>query len=406
MSESLWTRDFILDTWINFMLYIIFYLLMLWSTSYAIAIWHSSISSAGLASSIFIVGALIARFVSGQIIDAYGRKKLLVIGTAVFLATIPCYFFVTSMGAFCLVRIIHGAAYGVSATATGTIIGAIVPISRHGEGLGFFALGNTLGTAIGPFLAITLSIGGNYFLSLYLCIALAILAFFTALFLHCPEYHGLATLHHSLKNFQPGNYFSIRSLPISITAAICSVAYSAVLSFIGVYSAALGLLEGGSLFYVVYAVTAFFSRPMSGRILDRFGGNVVLYPVFILLALSMAVLAIASTNIYFIIAGILLGLSYSTLNPVGQALAIHGVPSNQIGLATSTFFVLVEIGVGIGPYTLGILTPAYGFSSVYYLACGVIVLALPFYYLLVTRKGIYSRKWMHVMQHRAEFRNR
>ena len=181
-----------------------------------------------------------------------------------------------------------------------------------------------------------------------------------------------------------------------------NLAYSAVLSYLGAYADTLGLLGGGSLFFVAYAVTSLFSRPIAGRILDRFGGNIVMYPTLVLLALCMGTIAIASSTALFIIGGILLGLSFSTVSSVGQALAIHGVVMSRIGLATSTFFVIADLGVGIGPYILGSLVPLYGFPSVYYLA-GLIALAtLPLYYFIIGRKGMFTKRWMQVVQRKAE----
>lgn len=76
MSERLWTKDFIIDVVINFLLYVIMYQLMLWSTQFAIYSWKSTVSEAGLASGIFIIGTLLARIVVGHGIDHWGRKKL------------------------------------------------------------------------------------------------------------------------------------------------------------------------------------------------------------------------------------------------------------------------------------------------------------------------------------------
>ena len=83
MNEKLWTRDFMIDTIINFLLYVIFYQLMLWSTKFAIVTWNASISEAGLASGIFIIGGLSARIITGHVIDITGRKKLLLLGNLV-----------------------------------------------------------------------------------------------------------------------------------------------------------------------------------------------------------------------------------------------------------------------------------------------------------------------------------
>ena len=401
-STKLWTKNFILDILINFLLYVIFYQLMLWSTKYAIATWQTSISEAGLASGIFIIGALSARIVTGHVIDVLGRKKLLLLGTLVYLAALPVYFVCNSLGAFLVIRCLHGAAYGIAATAASTIIGAIVPIARRGEGIGYYALGNTLASAIGPFLGITLSAGGDYHLNLYVCIILAVVTLLSAAVIHTPEHISSDAERAELKKIRVESFIYKDALPISFISLLCGICYSTVLSFMGAYTDTLGLLLAGSIFFIAYAITSLFSRPIIGRFLDHHGGDVVMYPTLIILALCMLTVGLSTVDILFALGGILLGLSYSTVTSAGQALAIHGVHEDHIGLATSTFFIFVDFGVGIGPYLLGFLVPAYGFTSVYFAGALVALIGIPLYYVLIGRSGVFSYAQMEQVRRREE----
>lgn len=401
-STKLWTKNFILDILINFLLYVIFYQLMLWSTKYAIATWQTSISEAGLASGIFIIGALSARIVTGHVIDVLGRKKLLLLGTLVYLAALPIYFVCNSLGAFLVIRCLHGAAYGIAATAASTIIGAIVPIARRGEGIGYYALGNTLASAIGPFLGITLSAGGDYQLNLYVCIVLAVVTLLSAAVIHTPEHISSEAERAELKKIRVESFIYKDALPISFISLLCGICYSTVLSFMGAYTDTLGLLLAGSIFFIAYAITSLFSRPIIGRFLDHHGGDVVMYPTLIILALCMLTVGLSTVDILFALGGILLGLSYSTVTSAGQALAIHGVHEDHIGLATSTFFIFVDFGVGIGPYLLGFLVPTYGFTSVYFAGALVALIGIPLYYVLIGRSGVFSYAQMEQVRRREE----
>lgn len=401
-STQLWSKNFILDIIINFLLYVIFYQLMLWSTKYAIATWQTSISEAGLASGIFIIGALSARIVTGHVIDIMGRKKLLLLGTLIYLAALPVYFVCNSLAAFLVIRCIHGAAYGIAATAASTIIGAIVPISRRGEGIGYYALGNTLASAIGPFLGITLSSGGDYHINLYVCLALSIVTLACALAIHTPEHVSTPEERAELKRLRMDSFIYHDALPISFISLLCGICYSTVLSFMGAYTDTLGLLLGGSVFFIAYAITSLFSRPIIGRFMDHHGGNVVMYPTLIILTLCMLTVGVSKWTWLFAIGGILLGLSYSTVTSAGQALAIHGVHEDHIGLATSTFFIFLDFGVGIGPYLLGFLVPAYGFASVYFAAAVVALVGIPLYYILIGRSGVFSYEQMEQVRHSEE----
>lgn len=400
MTERLWTKDFTIDVVINFLLYVIMYQLMLWSTQFAIHSWQSTVSEAGLASGIFIIGTLLARIAVGHVIDCWGRKKMLLLGTVLYAASIPFYFGADSLQIFLLIRIFHGMSYGIAATAASTIVGVLVPLRRRGEGIGYYALGNTLASAVGPFLGMTLCSSGNYFINLYVCLGLSVLTLALAVWIHAPEHLGTTADTKSLTSWRLNSFFCIQSLPISIIAFFCGICYSTVLSFIGAYSQALGLLIGGSIFFCTYAVTSFFSRPLIGRFLDHHGGDAVMYPTLVILALCMLAVGFASHNIFFALGGILLGLSYSTVTSSGQALAIHGVSEEHIGLATSTFFVFTDLGVGVGPYVLGSLVPAYGFSSVYIGGAVTAAIAIPLYYVLIGRSGVFSYAQMEQVRNR------
>ena len=75
-GEKLWTKDFIIMSIINFVIMIIFYLLMVTMASYAVKQFHASVSQAGLVAGIYIVGTLLGRIVTGRIINKVGTKKI------------------------------------------------------------------------------------------------------------------------------------------------------------------------------------------------------------------------------------------------------------------------------------------------------------------------------------------
>ena len=86
-KEKLMTKDFITVAGINFLMYIIFYLLMVIIAAYAIEKFQASTSMAGLVSGIFIIGILFGRIGTGRIIETAGSKNILIIGTACYIVT-------------------------------------------------------------------------------------------------------------------------------------------------------------------------------------------------------------------------------------------------------------------------------------------------------------------------------
>ena len=126
-KPALWTKDFIIVTLINFFIVLIFYLLIVIITEYAIKSFDATLSQAGLSASIFVIGSVMGRLLSGKWIEAFGRKKMLILGTFLGLVMSALYFCVSTLLVLDLVRLMHGIAYGLSSTATGTIVANIIP---------------------------------------------------------------------------------------------------------------------------------------------------------------------------------------------------------------------------------------------------------------------------------------
>ena len=118
-DSRLWTKDFVLDTLINFGIYIIYYMLMVIIALEALRM-GASTAEAGLASGIYIVGVLLARLAAGRYIELVGRKSLLYKGIVFYLVTTILYFSFDSMTNLYIVRLLNGIGYGAAATATVT----------------------------------------------------------------------------------------------------------------------------------------------------------------------------------------------------------------------------------------------------------------------------------------------
>ena len=161
-QAPLWTRNFILVSAINFQLVLIFYLLVVVIVGYAVAELNATTAHAGLVSGLFIVGTLIGRLLVGQFLEKFGRKTTLILGLSGFLLFSALYFLPLDLGMLLFVRFTHGFMMGVASSVLGTIIAQILPPTRRGEGIGYYSMSSTLGTAIGPFLAIWMMFNLSY----------------------------------------------------------------------------------------------------------------------------------------------------------------------------------------------------------------------------------------------------
>lgn len=367
-------------------MYLVYYLLIVTIAVYAVDNLHASPSEAGLASGIFILGTLTARVFAGRIIDRVGRKKMLYFGLIFYLITTLLYFGINNLILLFIVRFLHGAGFGLAGTATGTIIASIIPSERRGEGTSYYAMSATLASAVGPFLGMLLNRQGNFSLILVLAMILLAGSFIAVFFLKVPEVELTKEQLDKLKGFKLDNFFEARAIPISIVSGIIGLTFSGILSFLNTFTREVNLVDAGSFFFMVYAVSILVSRPFTGSWFDRKGENFVMYPSFLLFAIGLAVLSQAHQGFSLLLAGVIIGLGYGTFLSSGQAIAIKVSPRHRMGLATSTYFSFIDTGVGIGPYLLGFLIPVIGLRGMY-IGLAIVVFACSFlYYFLHGRK--------------------
>jgi len=387
-KEKLWTKDFITVSVINFLVFLTYFLLLVTIASYAVDKFQASASMAGLVAGVFIIGALIGRLGAGRVIEDAGSKKVLITGTILFIMTSALYFAAVNLTLLIIIRLFHGIAYGIASTATGTIVARIIPDHRRGEGIGYYSLGAILAVALGPFVGI---LTFHYLDSRMIFVVASILAFisFIISLLVSEKADQLSKQKHvkSGKKFQIANYLEFRAIPISIIALIIGLSYSVILAFISLYTQELHLEKAASFYFLVYATAVLVSRPFSGRLLDVRGANFVIYPCLFIFSLGMLLFSQANHGITLLLAGVVNGLGYGNFISCAQAISIKGIPPGRLGLATSTFFIFVDLGFGAGPYLLGSLIPFTGYRGLYLVMVVLILATIVLYFFLHGKKA-------------------
>ncbi|MDR7697626.1 MFS transporter [Lactococcus lactis] len=368
MKEKLWTTTFVVNMLLNFIFYLVFYLPTVVIGTMAMERYHASASIAGILSGIFIVGGFIARLWAGNNMKRLGAKKLLYIGTLIYFLLTFAYFFVHSVVLLLILRLVHGLGFGIAATASGTLAGAIVPSSRRGEGIGYYALSVTLSSAVGPFLSMFLYRTSGFYSLIWLSALLLFIALVGIFFIHVEKTTDSSNSVDNKvhKKFAWSNYFEKEVLPISLIAFLIGISYSSILSFMDAYARNIHLSEAASFFFLVYAITVLLSRPITGRVFDGFGDNFAMYPTYLFFALGLLLIGFAHSGWMLLLAAIFIGLGYGSFSPFGQAIAIRNSEAHRLGITTSTFFGFMDMGVGFGPFILGMFMPLLGYRNLYF----------------------------------------
>ncbi len=385
-GERIFTRDFILDTLISLCCSLNYFALLINITGYAEYAFGASPAVGGTAAGIYVIGGLISRVLIGKYVELIGRKRLLIIGLAFALVMSGAYFFVSSLTMLFAVRFLHGISFGISSTCTGDIIAKLVPPSRRGEGMGYYAMAFTISCAIGPILGMSLGQAKNYDGVFTIGLIMYALALIMAFMIHVPEERLSENHVKEAKGFSLSNMFQLSALPLAITVMVFYFSYSGVLSFISSYAEEIDMVTAATYFYLAIAIGTLFSRLFAGKIYDERGPNIVVYPAYILFAIGMVIFATTSSPAMFLGCGFIIGFGVSIVFSICQSIVIARSPPRRYGVTTSTFSAVNDLGTGIGPTILGILITTVGFREMYLCCAGIAVVSLIMYWSIHGRK--------------------
>lgn len=365
-KDPIFTKSFNLNFVINFFVYLCMYLLIVVIAGYSKTEFHASDSLAWLVVGLFIVGSLIGRFITGKYVNSFGPKKILIFGLICLIITQLLYFIPGSVWFLMIVRLLNGIATAIATTATGTIAAYVTPPTRKSEGISLFSLSLVLGTAIGPFFGMLLMNSFSIQILFMICVILGVLSGLLSLFIKI-DFKTVASKNDTSnrKAFSLGNFIAKEAIPVAIVMMLIGVTYAAILTYLQAFAVERNLVTAASYFFIFYAVASLVTRPIAGRLMDDKNENVVVYPAFIFLIISFAMLMFSFDGWVLLIAGIALGIGYGNLSSSMQAIAIKVSPSTKYGLATSTYFIGLDIGIGFGPSFLGLFTHMITYSQLY-----------------------------------------
>ncbi|MCD8920517.1 MFS transporter [Staphylococcus gallinarum] len=388
LKTPIWTKSFNINFITNFLVYLCMYLLIVIVASYTKEVYHASDSVAGLVSGLFIIGSLIGRFATGKYVNKIGPKRILLIGLAFLLITQLCYFIEGSLSFLMFTRLINGIATGITTTATGTIAAYVTPSERKSEGISLFSLSLVIGAAIGPFFGLLLINSFPIKLLFFICLICGIVSFIISFFVNVKFEITNESLTPTTKRkgFNLSNYIAKEAVPVAIIMLIAGLTYSSILTFLQFFAKEIDLVSLASYFFIFYAIASLITRPIAGRLMDQKTENVVAYPSFILLFLTFLVLSLTHSGWMLVLAGLLLGAGYGNISSCMQAIAIKVSPPTKYGIATSTYFIGLDLGLGFGPYVLGFATSTMTYAQLYGVMAVVVIITLIIYYLVHGRK--------------------
>ncbi len=369
----------------SFFIFMTFYILAVTLPSFVLEQLQGNKEGIGLVTTVFIIAAVIFRPLTGRWLEEGNRKKLVVLSLILFTACSVLYLFVSNYALLLALRFVHGISFGMAATATSAIVLDVIPDKRKGEGVGYFSLFMSLAMVVGPFFGLWLTTHLSYYAMFIAVTVFSLLSFVSGMSAQ------VVTREQSAKTgaasaWDIRRYIEPKAIPIALAGFFLAFSYAAIATFISVYAKSIGLEAIASYFFIVFAAMILISRPFTGRLFDRRGEHILVYPGIILFFVGMIWLSQAQSAMMFLIAGGIIGLGYGAILPSFQTIAIQASSVHRRALATSTYFVLFDTGYGLGSYILGIVAAHTDYHTMYFIGGLIVALSIVLYYLLHHRK--------------------
>ncbi|MDA8125178.1 MAG: MFS transporter [Deltaproteobacteria bacterium] len=329
-------------------------------------------AEAGLVSGTLYFTALLFRPWTGWLTDAWRRRPLVLIGSSLYGVSSLVYLLTHSIPLLVFGRFVQGLGMSCYSTAAHTYVADIAPRQRRAEAMGFFAAVQAIALILGPVLGFMLvnEIGFHY---LFYCTAgLGFSTFVISLF--AKERRLPSEVNHRPWTWKTG-IVAVSALPISLTMLFLGVGLGAISTFIAIFAQSRGLSNPG-FYFMVQAGALLISRPLAGRLADRYGRLIIIIPGVIFMTLALALLPLAQGFPHFVVSAALYGMGLGSAQPAIMALLVDRTRKDERGLATSTYFTGYDLGIAIGAMGLGIVSQHLGFGAMWGIAAACTGLSL------------------------------
>ena len=346
--NKIWNRQFITVFLINALLHLCTYAMNSLASKFAVFL-GAGLALVGLVASIHSTGALVFKIISAPAVDSFNRKKVLLFAIGLMFAAFVGYSLSNSASALLVFRIMQGAAMAFTTVGCLTMASDALPQDRIGTGIGYFAVSSAICQAIAPGFGLWLNNKVGYNKTFFVFAVILLITFVYALTLKS-EHNPSGHFRISVKTI-----VAKEALPIAVMVCFLNLAFANISGFLILYGESRGLGDEISIYFTVYAVTLFITRPIIGRLSDKLGTLKVALPSMAFFALAFLLLSFSKTLPMFLLCAVISSFGYGGVQPALQAACMKSVPKERRGSASTTNYLGTDIGHFLGPVFAGVI---------------------------------------------------
>ncbi len=279
----------------------------------------------GFIGGIMNICSLVSRPFIGVLVDRISKYKLSSFGIFCVLLSCIGYFFAQSPALIVAARIINGLGFACCSTCLSTWMSDLLPPNKIGSGMGIFG---TMDEA--------------------------------------PAQPAKRSLQ----------FFDKNVFPIAFIMMMFGIPYCATQSFLVSYAEARHLSVSISLFFPAYAAALLILRLSLKNYFDTKPFGMFFAASIVSTSLALYFLATMQTNAGLLAAAVFMAGGNGIMFSVCQSTAMLLAPKNKRGLANSTFYIGIDVGMSLGPIIAGFFYQHFAITLFYPLFFFIIPLAI------------------------------
>lgn len=389
---------------------------------------------AGIVTGSMSIIALILRPLAGNLSDHISKYRLSVIGSVLIFIGVVGYCISPTSQLLLLFRLVNGVGFVLATVCMTTWLSLVVPRDHVGEAMGMYGLMNALAMAVAPAIGIALYNVIGYRETFVLGAVAAVLVFFLV---QCVQNKGEAVLvakrtaqHEDadgkgaetstregtnagagadgagaganqnartswMQAFRGVRVFQKNAFPITLLMLCFSMPYFATQADLVEYLQHIESPVSAGLFFIFYAIILLVIRLFFKKYFDRVRYGVWFWLCFVATSAFLISMMFVHTLAAMILSAGLLSVGYGIIYSVNQATAMMLAPMKEQGLASSTFYFGIDLGMVIAPVLGGCLFAYVPIQAFYpcLLAFLPVALIVYFVYRKQLNRAVSHRTW-------------
>lgn len=308
----------------------------------------ASASFVGLVGGLMGLCPLFVRPIAGNLADSFTKRRLATVGAIVMGVSTLLYGVVQSAWQVAVLRLVSGAGYSFCSVCMASWFASLLPSDRLGSGVGMFGMMNALGMAVGPAVGFQVYQAFGYRAALVFA---GVLAMLTAVLVQFAQNPGRPVsgirAHGGLKALvAPG------AVPAAVVVGLFTVPYMVAQSFLAIYVEELRINVQVGLFFPAYALVLLALRYGLKRAFDSCRFRTFLFGSSVCATAAFCLLSTMRGNLAMFVSAACMAGGYGVMCSVCQGAAVRTVGQDAAGMANSTYYMGIDIGMALGP-TLG-----------------------------------------------------